>query len=386
MQKKLKILQTNTIFETFNSFTKGQLKYLKDNGLDVIATCSPDSRAQVFFDTEGVRFKLINIERDISFLKDLKSFFIVLIFLIKERPDIIQASTPKSAFIFLIASYILRVKTRIFFMRGVRSSTLKGSKRIIVKLMERITCYCAHQVICTSKSVRKEIIESNICRADKSKVLLGGTGNGVNSDFYSPVDKNTALLNSLKIPKESIVVMFSGRLVRDKGVFELYEAWKLIKNECPNAYLIMAGQNEFDDSISPSLYNSLKEDYSVRLTGYTDDIKSLYSISDVFVLPSYREGLPISILEASSMGLPVVTTNATGCIDAVINNVTGYIVELKNIEQLKNALIMYIADAKLRRDHGLSGRNMVIENFSPQKIWAALLAEYQSSSNDERHD
>ena len=378
--KKIIVIQSNTVFKTFKYFTKGQLDFLNTKGLEVHTICSPDSEAEDFFKNENAIYHSIKIERDISLVKDIVSVIKITSSIKKITPHIVQGSTPKAAFLTLLGAWINRVPVRIFFMRGVRSSVLSGIKQQVVGLMEKITCRLAHQVLCTSNSVREEIINKGICPPEKAKVLHHGTGNGINTlrfnkDNFTLVEKN-ALYLKYNIDKNARILLFVGRLVKDKGIIELCHAWQILKKKFPDVILILAGNEENINPIPPDIINGLKNDKRVRMLGFINDCAPLYSIATIVILPSYGEGIPISILEASAMELPVVVSKVTGCIDAVIDNQTGKLANPRDAKDLEKKITLYLLNPELCKKHGIAGRKMVQERFQSEVIWEALYEQY----------
>lgn len=376
------VLQANTIFETFRAFTPGQLRYLGEHGFIVVASCANHPSAARFFRDQGAEYYPVNMRRNISLVRDVVALISAVRLIHRVRPDILQGSTPKAAFIFLIAGWLLRVPNRLFFMRGVRSSGLSGIKKTVVRLMEKLSCLASHRVLCTSHSVMNEIVREGICAPEKAAVLANGTGNGIDTEYFSPckdaIASGLRLRENIRIANEQLVVLFVGRLVRDKGIVELALAWDIISTEYPHAVLVIVGMAETEDPVPEATMDYLNNKSSIRIMGSTEDTRQYFAAADIFVLPTYREGIPISLLEASAMSLPVVATRVTGCVDAVDDGVTGQLIPVRDPTALATAISTYLDDEPLRRSHGQHGRNMVIDKFSRERVWAALLNEYET--------
>jgi glycosyltransferase involved in cell wall biosynthesis len=178
------------------------------------------------------------------------------------------------------------------------------------------------------------------------------------------------------IPQDAVVAGFVGRLVRDKGIVELADAWEKVSASIPNAWLLIAGPWEPRDPVPDSTRRKLEGSERVVLAGMQSDMAAFYAAMDLVVLPTYREGFPNVPLEAASMELPTIVSNVTGCVDAVVNGVTGTVVEVRDADSLAKAMTMYLSNESLRRAHGQAGRTRVLADFRPAKIWEALRAEY----------
>ncbi len=166
--------------------------------------------------------------------------------------------------------------------------------------------------------------------------------------------------------------------MKDKGVVELASAWERIRSLCHNSRLLMIGPAELHNPVPSATLEELAGDDRVIMLDFVpnDEMPNYYGIMDIVVLPSYREGFPYVVLEASAMGLPVVAARVTGCVDAVADGVTGTLVRPRDAETLARAIRSYIEDPMLRSRHGQAGRELVLANFKPEPIWDALYEEY----------
>lgn len=180
------------------------------------------------------------------------------------------------------------------------------------------------------------------------------------------------------LDEDAIVIGFVGRLVKDKGVVELASAWKRIKNAYEKVHLLIIGPAEPHNPVPNDVLEELGSDNRVTMLDFVsnDEIPTYYGIMDILVLPSYREGFPYVVLEASAMGLPVVASRVTGCVDAVADGDTGMLVPPRDARALGDAIRLYIENPSLRLKHGQAGRERVLRHFQPERIWDALSAQY----------
>lgn len=214
-------------------------------------------------------------------------------------------------------------------------------------------------------------------------MLLGGSSNGVDSgDRYHPDRLPAGTRETTRarygIPDDALVVGFIGRVVRDKGIVELAEAWRSVRERFPEARLLIVGPLEPQDPLPAGVEDALRADAQVVLAGEDFDTPPLYAAMDVFALPTYREGFPNVLLEAAAMRLPVVATRVPGCTDAVEDGTTGLLVPDHDGPALAEALTRYLADPELRATHGAAARARVERSFRRDMIWSALEAEYLS--------
>lgn len=362
-------------------FLKGQVGYMKAKGLEVHAISSPGKSADEFAKREGVVIHPIKMQRRITPLLDLHALYRIRRTLQELQPQIVHSHTPKGGLLGMVGAWLAGVPVRIYHVHGLPLATAKGYKRLLLWWSERVSCSLAHQVFCVSRSLQKMVVESGICPAEKAKVLLNGSINGVDAtDLFNPDRVETRVRQETRgeygIPIEGIVVGFVGRIVRDKGIVELVEAWKILRERFSQLHLLLVGPFEPYDPIPPEIQDLLHSDARIHLTGYSDDVAPLYAAMDILALPSYREGLGLAALEASAMVLPVVATHISGCMDAVVDGVTGTLVPPRDAEALARALRTYLNQPKLRRKHGEAGRERVLRDFRPEAIWEATYQEY----------
>lgn len=382
MNGRVRVIQANTIADTFWAFTEGQLKYLNGCGFDIHAVTSPGPLFEKFRQRENIPVHGVPMKREISLLNDIVSFCRLCRVINRVKPVIIHGSTPKAGFLSMLAGSVIGLPVRIFFMRGLRSSTLQGWKKKLVKSMEKLTCKMADQVICTSNSVRTLAIAEEICAPDRIKVLHNGTGNGINTRRFDPArfseQDRERIRQDVGIPDKARVLLFAGRVVREKGIVELMGAWERLKIKRGDLHLVLAGGWAGEDRLPHELRHITGENERLHVLGEVEDVAPLYSIADIFVLPSYREGIPIAVLEASAMGVPVITTKIPGCIDAVEDGVTGILIPPRDEEAIFLAVSKILDDEQYAKTLGVAGRQRVEALFRPEAIWNALSREYVS--------
>lgn len=362
-------------------FLQGQVGYLKRQGVEVVALSSPGELLDRFAAQEQIRVHGLEMARRITPLRDVIATVRLWRWLREVRPDVVDAHTPKGGLLGMLGARLAGVPVRIYHMHGLPFMTANGVKRRLLRWAEKISCLLAHQVFCVSASLRDAAVAEGLCAPAKMAVVHHGSINGVAAETsFNPARFGEAARAASRaahgIPCDARVVGYVGRVVRDKGLVELIEAWQVLRAEFPELHLLVVGTAEPQDPLPPETDRLMRTDARVHLTGFVWDTASLYSAMDLVALPTYREGFGLVAIEAAAMGLPVVATLVPGCVDAVQDGVTGTLVPSRDAPALAGAIRRYLRDPELRRRHGRAGRARAVQDFGQQAIWEALYAEY----------
>ena len=350
---------------------------MKGRGFEVHAVSSPGKLLDDFGEYEGVSVHPVPMSKSITPLRDLVAVARLWHLLRRIDPHIVHSHTPKGGLLGMIAGWLARTPVRVYHVHGLRLMTMSGCGRIVCRWAEKMACRLAHQVLCVSPSVREIMVSAAICPAHKIEVLEQGSINGVDAaERFNPAWVTDQARAEYRIPQDAVVIGFVGRIVPDKGMTELAEAWAVLSERFPALHLLLVGPFEAENPLAQPVEKLLLDDPRIHLTGWKPNTPPLYAAMDVLVLPSYREGFPLSPLEAAAMAVPVVATRIPGCVDAVQENATGMLVPPRDGPALAEALRTYITDAQLREEHGRAGREWVLHDFRQRPIWEALYDQY----------
>jgi glycosyltransferase involved in cell wall biosynthesis len=379
-RKVIRLVHITTVPYALFYFS-GQVGYMKARGFEVYAVSSPGKLLSVFSEIEGVPVQAIEMLRRVTPCRDLVALFRIWQWLRGLRPEIVHAHTPKGGLLGMLGAWLVRVPVRIYHLHGLRFVTATGWRRRLLIWSEKLSCRLANQVLCVSASVRTLALEAGLCPAEKIKVLLQGSCNGVDSmDRFNPskvaASARWVTRAKYRIPNDAVVLGFVGRIVWSKGIVQLAQAWSDLRDEFPDLHLLMVGPIEPEDPLSSKVWEQLRKDQRIHLIGEEWDTPPLYAAMDLFVLPTYREGLPIVLLEAAAMHLPVVATRVSGCVDVVADGITGTLVPPYDSRKLAEAIRSYVKDPQLRRQHGFAAREHVAREFTQEQIWVAMYQEY----------
>lgn len=373
-----KILNVVSVYYSIPSFFGDQLKYFTDKGYDIHIVCSPSNKLKGYAKEQNASYKEINIPREISLVEDVKSIYNLYSYLKKEKFDIVVGHTPKGALISMIASFLTKTPHRIYFRHGIFYETKGSFGKFLFKNVERFISSLSNQVVCVSPFVVERSLEDKLTKKDKLVTLNIGSCNGIETHKqFNPKlisnNKRVELLMKLGLQQDQFVIGYVGRLIREKGIIELVEAFSNLSKTHKNIKLLLVGPFEDKDKLPDYAFDMIKQDSNIVPVGNIDrnDIEYYYSIMDVLVLPTYRDGLGNVLLEASSMEVPVLASSHTGSRDAVVNNVTGEYLKLdsKNIGKKLEKLIY---DKNLCSNYGKNGRKHMIKNFDQEIIWKEI--------------
>jgi glycosyltransferase involved in cell wall biosynthesis len=355
--RKRTIVLVTSIPETIFSTMEELIPFLVRKNFNVVAMgskgqwLSPEDVKRKF----TIPYYTINFTRIFSPLRDILALFGVLKTLLLLRPDVIHYSTPKAALLTSIAAYVARVPTRTYTIRGMTYVGKKGPAFFLSIMIERLTCLLSQSVLCVSASNLSYCASKKICSPEKISILGSGSSHGVDAEkkFNRALllkDKLVDMKKKLGIPAGAVVFGFVGRLVRDKGAEELLSAWDKFSQKHADAFLLIIGDNqEPRDRVHAHAISGKTANERLRVIRPTTDIAAYYGIMDVVVLPSHREGFPNVVLEAGAMELPVITTNAIGCRDSVVDGKTGLVFQCGNKDELLEKMELLYADERLRR-------------------------------------
>ena len=356
---------------------KGQINYISGE-FDVILVANDTGSLKTLAENEGVDFRAVAMKREISLLSDLKSLFALIRLFRREKPDIVHANTPKGALLGMAAAKLAGVKHRLYNVNGLRFETTAGNLRRLLITMEKIACACATKVIPQSNGVAEVLRKEKITKKPL-KVIHNGSGNGVDIARFDPADPEIAeKALGLKGDHSAVTFVFVGRLVKDKGINELVGAFSRLTKEGVDGRLFLLGNYEDNlDPIKKETREEIERNDRIVECGYQKDIRPWLRASDVFVLPSYREGFPNVVLEALAMGLPCVVSDVNGAPDAVKEGLNGIIVPKKDEEALYKAMKKMTADGSLRAEMGENARPYVAERFNRPDVWRETLRMYR---------
>jgi glycosyltransferase involved in cell wall biosynthesis len=380
-ESKKKLVRITTVPLSLDKILDGQLAFM-NNHYEVIAVSSEKEYLIRCAKNEGVRFKHIEMTRKITPIKDFISLIKLISFLKKERPLIIHSHTPKAGILAMLASKITNIPIRLHTVAGLPLMEEKGSKKKLLELIEKLTYSFSTFVFTNSNGLYKYIIENNYVSKNKLKVIGNGSSNGVDINYFSPtsvsVKEKEKLKLSLGILENDFTFVFVGRIVADKGINELINAFDTISFQNNAIKLLLVGEQESHlDPLNENTLKLISTNKNIIKTGFQKDIRPFLAVSDALVFPSYREGFPNVIMQAGAMELPVIATNINGCNEIIINEKNGVLIELKNNGAIVKAMVRLIEDEAFYKNLKSNARSMIVSRFERKVICEKILYEYK---------
>jgi len=378
----MKIVQVSAIDTTMNGLLRELNEQTVESGHELICVCSDGPRVESMRE-QGFDVRTIQIDRSIKPLQNLKSIWKMFRLFRKEKPDIVHVHTPVAAVLGRIAAKLARVPTIIYTAHGFyfHENMPKRTYQFFY-MVEKFSAKLLTDYIFTQS-------EEDGALAINKKFLPPGRitviSNGVDvMNKFNPKNIDQEQLIKLKqelgINQGDQVITFIGRLVREKGIFELLESFRMIKNENVKLLIIgSTGESERDQNTQKMLEKYLL-DKNVVFTGFRSDIPELLSLTDIFCLPSYREGMPRSIIEAMAMECAIVATDIRGSREEVDHNQNGLLVPLKSIESMTIAFTSMLNDIEKLTQFKKHARSKAVKLYNEDTVVKTQLAIFEKTT------
>lgn len=373
---KKKVLRIATVPISLNLLLQGQLRMLNED-YEMVAVSSPGKDLEEVGTREGVRTVGIRMERRISPIQDLKSLFALIKLIRKEKPWMVHTMTPKAGLLGMLAARICGVPVRLHLFTGLVFPTSTGLKRRLLMATDKLTCACATFINPEGEGVKRDLERFGITHKELH-IVGNGNINGIDMTYFDRTEEVMKKAESIR-EKDCITFCFVGRIVGDKGMNELAEAFARLEKEFPSCRLLLVGDFEEKlDPVSPETKRMFLENSRVTFAGWQQDIRPYLAASDIFVFPSYREGFPNVVLQAGAMGLPSIVTDINGSSEIIRDGVNGVIIPPRDTEALWKAMRNMLTDEAARRKMAANARNLIGSRYDRMFLWQELKKTYKS--------
>ncbi len=369
MNTKNKVLLSSVIAEAlYKSRYELIIEFIKKNFEVILVAPERDNFTKDVFPNLPVKYYEVNFDRTgINFFKDLKTIYHLIKIMKIEKPVLTYAfGGAKAAIYTTIASYFAKIRNNycminglgsIFRGEGVKSTII----RFIMILLFKASLSKSDGVLFQNKDDLEVFIKNKLVNQNKCKIV---NGSGVNLEKFKYSIPNT----------DHLIFLFVGRLLKDKGIYEFVEAAKEIKKEFPSIeFWVVGGFDTNPTAVKEEEVLCWQRNGYIKYFGYQDNVFQYYTKSSVFVLPSYHEGTPRTNLEAMAVGRPIITTDAPGCRETVVNNMNGFLIKVKDSEALAEKMRFFIQNPNKILEMGLASYHIAVEKYDVHKVNKSIL-------------
>ena len=377
---KQKIIRSSTVATSLNTFCRGTLRDLAKT-YSVVAVSSPDGELDEIAQREGIPVIGVPMSRPIAPLRDLVSLWRLIRVFRRERPTMVHSITPKAGLLCMIAAWICRVPVRLHTFTGLVFPTATGLKQKILILTDRITCACATHIVPEGEGVKNDLLRFHITKKPL-QVLGHGNVRGIDLVHYSRCDEVMQAAKEIR-RDDRFTFVFIGRIVRDKGIDELVEAFTSLHTRHPEARLILVGRFEDNlDPVSESTRAAIHSHPAIEAVGNQSDVRPWLAASDALVFPSYREGFPNVVIEAGAMGLPSIVTDINGSREIIHDGENGVIVPSHSSQALLQAMTQFIENPQTTSAMAHNARPLIASRYEQSFVQQCLFDYYKKILQD----
>jgi len=374
-----KIVHIATIDASVRVLLLNQLLYLERAGFDVSALSSAGPNVPMI-QAAGVRHISVEMSRNFTPLRDLTALWHLYRVMRREGFTLVHTHTPKPGLLGQIAARMAGVPIVVNTVHGFyfHENTAPSRRRFYIAI-EKIAARCSSLILSQNAEDIETAVQEGICARDKIRFL----GNGIDLSRFNPSSVNPVSVRRLRaelgIQERAPVVGFVGRLVREKGLLELFEAARIVRARIPEVRFLLVGRA--DIAKADAVTAEAADDYDIEgvccFAGAREDMPDVYSLMNVLVLPSHREGFPRTPMEAAAMGVPSIVTDVRGCREVVVHGETGLTVPVHDATALADAILSTLLDGDLASRLGRAARARAAQHFDERVIFERVTAHYR---------
>lgn len=355
-----------------------------NNHFEVVAVSSPGQALDEVCSREGVRTISLRISRSVTPMQDLLTLWRLFLLLRKEKPHIVHSHTPKAGLLGMLAARLAGVKIRMHTVAGLPLLEERGLYRKLLEWMERLTSGCATNVYPNSAKLALIMRQKRYCAGRKLRLLGNGSSNGIDTAYFRKNEALEARAADLRKQRgwmpHQFVFVFAGRMVRDKGIQELIDAFQGLHQRYDHIRLMLVGP--FEESLDPLPAHTrsiLHQHAAISYVDFQTDVRPWLLMGQALVFPSYREGFPNVPMQAGCLELPSIVTDINGCNEIIENGRNGLIIPPKNSQALYDAMERLLINPDLYQRLRSNARNCIVERFDQRRLWELLLQEYKDN-------
>ncbi len=376
-----KLIRVTTVPLSLKLLLAGQMKFMSEKGWEVIMVSADGREIHQVEKAEGCRHEVIPFTRKITPLEDLKCIWMLTKLFKKEKPDIVHTHTPKAGLLGMIAAKRAGIQVRIHTLAGIPFMAAEGNKKSMLEKAEKWTYNAATSVWPNSQGLKDFVVKNELCLEDKLRIIGYGSSNGVDLTKFNRevLKENHLVAATMRIMpgEDDFIILSVGRLVGDKGIAELVDAF-LSSKIVNRSKLVLLGSYEKElDPLPADIVKKITEHPRIVQLDWTDHVAHYMALADVLVHPSHREGFPNVLLEAGAMELPIICSDIIGNTDIVTQQKSGLLFPAKDKGVLKEAMEFAYVKRDVMASYAYQLKTEVEEKYSRPKIHEALFEAYQ---------
>jgi glycosyltransferase involved in cell wall biosynthesis len=383
ISRSLRICRIVTVPFIFETLLREQLEYMAQHGVEMSLVSSPGPALRGVCQSLGIGYCPITMARQPQPGRDLRSLLSLTSLFLRRRFDIVHSTAPKAGLLTALAGALARVPVRIHTFTGQVWVEMHGWSRSMMRWCDWLISHLDTQCYADSTSQRDFLVGEGLAVASKISVLGAGSLSGVNLDRFA-LDAHGGrcaadLRRELGISEQSLVILFVGRLAKEKGIGELVSVFRMLQAEGKDVDLILVGPSLDSERapLSVETWQEISRNSRIHPVGFSHEPEKYMGAADVLCLPSYREGFGSAVIEAAAMGVPAVASRVVGLVDAVVDGETGFLAPAKDVEALKEALAGMLSSPEIRHRMGRAARERAVRDFDSTWINHLVLEEYR---------
>jgi len=376
-----KLIRVTTVPMALRYLLPGQMEFMSQNGFDVLMISADGNELDEVIKNEKCRHIIVPMTRKITPVKDLKCLVQLIKIFLKEKPNIVHTHTPKAGLLGMLAAKVCGIKIRIHTVAGLPLMVETGFKYKLLMFIEKLTYSAASNVWPNSNSLMQFIRKHKMCNEKKLRVVSKGSSNGINLDRFNVEVLDREILRAIEVSIDydpaNRYLLFVGRLVADKGIVELVNVFSKISKFYPNTRLILTG--DFEENLDPlpaKILQEISQNPAIIHIKWTAKPEYFMALSQYFIFPSHREGLPNVLLQAGAMNLPIICSRIPGNVDIVSDGDTGLIFENKSENSMYEKLVYAFENHAEMTGMAKKLHLEIHSYYKRESFWISMLAAY----------
>ncbi len=376
-----KLMRITTAAMALKHLLKGQPAFMRQQGWEVVLVSADGPEKKEVELREGCRYEVVNMRRDIAPLADLQHLWQLVQLMRRERPQIVHTHTPKAGLLGMLAAWYTGVPVRLHTIAGLRYMTATGWQRQLLIAMEKLTYRMATQVYANSRGIYQYVQAARLLPASKLDIIGHGSSNGIDTRLFDrsaiSAERLAAARRQLDYREGIFYTLVVGRIVRDKGIEDILAAFEQLYSRHPQVRLVLIGAYEPHlDPIGEAAQRVLQTHPGIIQLPWSPDVAAFMATAQLLLHASYREGLPNVLLEAASLGCPIICSRIPGNTDVVTDESAGGLFDVKSPAQLVLVWEQCIVEVAATAAKAERLQQYVRTHFDRQQLHMALHQAY----------